>query len=58
MRSCGADEREALLSTMGVFVIPGRATVTRPASSAIAPAPETFPPIREALPVFDPPPRG
>lgn len=58
MRSCGADEREALLSAMGVFLIPGPATVTRPAPSSVACTPEAFSPIREALPVLDPPPRG
>ncbi len=58
MRSCRADEHEALLSAMGVFLLPAPAAVMRPAASSFDPAPEAFSPIREAFPVLDPPPRG
>jgi len=58
MRSCGADEREALLSTMSVFIIPGPATVTRPSLSSLALPVEVRSPVSEASPVLDPPPRG
>jgi len=58
MRSCGGDERDALLSTMSVFLIPGPATVTRPSFSSLALLVEVRSPVSEASPVLDPPPRG
>ncbi|HEY3123509.1 MAG TPA: hypothetical protein VGK70_05550 [Thermoanaerobaculia bacterium] len=58
MRSCGADEREALLSTMSVFLLPGPATATRPSLSSLTRPVEVRSPVSEASPVLDPPPRG
>jgi len=58
MRSCGADEREALRASMSVFVLPGSAAPMRPAPASIAPAAEVSPPVSEAFRVLDPPPRG
>jgi hypothetical protein len=58
MRSCGADEREALLSTMSVFLLPGPAAPMRQAPSSLAPPVEDSFPVSKASPVLDPPPRG
>jgi hypothetical protein len=58
LRSCGADEREALLSALSVFVLPGPAAPMRPSPSSLAPAIEVHCPVSEASPVLDPPPRG
>lgn len=58
MRSCRADEREALFSTMSVFLLPGAATPMQPAPAWLAPAGEASSPVSEAFPVLDPPPRG
>ncbi len=58
MRSCGADEREALLSTMSVFLLPGPAAPMRQAPSSLAPPVEDSSPVSKASPVLDPPPRG
>jgi len=58
MRSCGADEREALLSTMSAFLLPGPAAAMRPSPSWLALPIEVRSPVSEASPVLDPPPRG
>jgi hypothetical protein len=58
MRSCGADEREALLSAMGVFLLPGPASAMRPAPSLLAPAIEMRSPASYVITVLDPPPRA
>jgi hypothetical protein len=58
MRSCGADEREALLSTMSAFLLPESTAVTRPAPSSLAPALQACSPVSKASRIPDPPPRG
>ena len=58
MRSCGGNEREALLSTMGVFLIPGPAAALLPASSSLASPVEESSPVSRAPRILDPPPRG
>ncbi len=58
MRSCGGDERQALLSTMSVFLIPGPAAALLPASSSLAASVEESSPVSQAPRVLDPPPRG
>jgi hypothetical protein len=58
MRSCGGDERQALVSTMSVFLIPGPAVPTRPTLSSLAPPVEKSSPVSQAPRVLDPPPRG
>jgi hypothetical protein len=58
MRGCGADEREALLSTMGAFLLPESAAVMLPASSSLAAAMQACSPVSKASRIPDPPPRG
>jgi hypothetical protein len=58
MRSCGGDERQALVSTMSVFLIPGPAAALLPGPSSHATPVEGSSPVSQALRVFDPPPRG
>jgi len=58
LRSCGGDEREALLSTMSVFLLPGPVAALLPSPSALAAPVEKPSPVTQALRVLDPPPRG
>jgi hypothetical protein len=58
MRSCGGDEREALLSTMSVFLVPGPGAALLPAPSSLATPVEESTRVSQALRVLDPPPRG
>jgi hypothetical protein len=58
MRSCGGDEREALLTAMSVFLIPVTTAALRPAPSSLAPRVEAISPVSESSRVLDPPPRG
>jgi hypothetical protein len=58
VQSCRGNEREALLSTMGVFLIPGPAAALLPASSSLATRVEKSSPLSQAPRVLDPPPRG
>jgi hypothetical protein len=57
MRSCRGDEREATLSAMGAFLLPGRVPAARPAFSSLPPPADSPSLAFEALPVLDPPPR-
>jgi len=58
MRSCRGDERDALLSTMSVFLLPGPANPVRPALASCAPAAGAPSFVSQAFSVLDPPPRG
>ena len=58
MRRCGSDAREALLSTMGVFLVPGPAAPVEPARSALVLPARVASPVSKAFRVPDPPPRG
>jgi hypothetical protein len=58
LRDCGADEREALLATMGAFLLPESAAVMGPAPSSLAAAMQDCSPVSRALRIPDPPPRG